>query len=111
MYTSRAWLPQRALGGSTGGHEEVSRGGIYLVSCFLAGYTICPYIEDHRKYIENVVGLPSLGTHPMPANYVKTHVEAGDWKLDGADKWLRDISKSPDDADKYDSTNPNFLKK
>ncbi len=79
---------------------------------YLAGYPICSYIEDHKKYIENVVGLPvKVGTHPMPANYVKMHAKAGDWKRDAADKWLKDISKSPEDADKYDSTNPNFLKK
>ena len=26
---------------------------IYLASCYLAGYPACPYIEDHKKYIEN----------------------------------------------------------
>lgn len=47
---------------------------IYLVSCYLAGYPACPYIEDHKDYIENVVGLPVIiGTHPMPQNYVDTH--------------------------------------
>ena len=31
---------------------------IYLASCYLAGYPACPYIEDHKNYIEKVVGLP-----------------------------------------------------
>lgn len=85
---------------------------IYLASCYLAGYPICPYIEDHKTYIENVVGLQvKVGTHPMPANYTKSHSTAGDWQRDGAAKWLADITGSKDDADKYDSTNPNFLKK
>jgi len=84
---------------------------IYLASCYLAGYPICPYIEDHKKYIENVVGLPvKVGTHPMPSNYIRAHAKAGDWKRDGADVWLKDITGSQEDADKYDSTNPNFLK-
>ena len=44
---------------------------IYLASCYLAGYPICPYIEDHKNYIEKVVGLPvKVGTHPMPHNYL-----------------------------------------
>jgi len=47
----------------------------------------------------------------MPANYIKAHTKAGDWKRDGADKWLKGITGSQGDADKYDSTNPNFLKK
>jgi predicted metal-binding protein len=85
---------------------------IYLASCYLAGYPICPYIEDHKKYIETVVGLPvKVGTHPMPANYVKAHTKIGDWKQDEADQWLEHITGDEDDADKYDSTNPNFLKK
>ena len=84
---------------------------IYLATCYLAGYPICPYIEDHKKYIENVVGLTvKVGTHPMPANYVKAHEKAGDWKHNGAERWLTEISGDREDADKYDSTNPNFLK-
>ncbi|MFA5869507.1 MAG: CGGC domain-containing protein, partial [Candidatus Bathyarchaeia archaeon] len=85
---------------------------IYLASCYLAGYPICPHIEDHKKYIENVVGLPVVvGTHPMPANYIKGHTKSGDWKRDGAERWLAEITGDQAKADKYDSTNPNFLKK
>ena len=85
---------------------------IYLATCYLAGYPICPYIKDHKTYIENVVGLHvKVGTHPMPANYFKSHTKAGDWKRDGADKWLIDITGDQVKADKYDSTNPNFLQK
>ena len=85
---------------------------IYLASCYLAGYPICPYIEDHKNYIENIVGLPVVvGTHPMPSNYIKAHTKTGDWKRDDAEKWLKEIKRSQGDSDKYDSTNPNFLKK
>jgi predicted metal-binding protein len=85
---------------------------IYLASCYLAGYPICPYIEDHKKYIETVVGLPvKVGTHPMPSNYIKAHTKIGDWKRDDADKWLGPVMGDKADADKYDSTSPNFLKK
>jgi len=52
-----------------------------------------------------------VGTHPMPANYIKAHTKAGDWKRDGAEKWLKEITGDQAKADKYDSTNPNFLKK
>ena len=52
---------------------------IYLAICYLAGYPVCPYIEDHKEYVENVVGLPvKVGTHQMPANYMKAHAKAGD---------------------------------
>jgi predicted metal-binding protein len=85
---------------------------IYLASCYLAGYPACPYIEDHRAYIENVVGLPvRVGTHPMPRNYITAHGKIGDWRRDGAEAYLEDITGDADKATKYDSTDPNFLKK
>jgi len=38
---------------------------ILLASCYFAGYPLCPYIEDHKTFIENYVGLPVIiGTHP-----------------------------------------------
>ncbi len=42
---------------------------------------------------------------------MNTHDEMGDWKRDGAARWLPEITRNEKDADKYDSTNPNFLKK
>jgi predicted metal-binding protein len=85
---------------------------IHLASCYLAGYPICPYIEDHRNYIEKVVGLPvTVGTHPMPRNYLNAHGTIGDWKRDDAYNWLAEITGDAEDADKYDSTSPGFLKK
>jgi hypothetical protein len=47
----------------------------------------------------------------MPRNYLKGHEKIGDWKRDKADRWLSEITGNQDDADKYDSTKPNFLKK
>lgn len=85
---------------------------IHLASCYLAGYPICPYIEDHKNYIEKVVGLPvTVGTHPMPSNYLVAHIGIGDWKRDRAYKWLSEITGNDEDAHKYDSTNPSFLRK
>ncbi len=85
---------------------------IHLATCYLAGYPICPYLKNQKDYIEQVVKLPvRIGTHPMPCNYLKAHETIGDWKKDNADQWLRDITQNSEDADKYDSTNPNFLKK
>jgi predicted metal-binding protein len=85
---------------------------IHLASCYLAGYPICPYIEDHKNYIEKVVGLPvTVGTHPMPRNYLNAHGIIGDWKRDDADNWLAGITGDAEDAGKYDSTSPDFLKK
>ena len=84
---------------------------IYLASCYLAGYPACPYIEDHKTYIENVVGLPVVvGTHPMPQNYIDAHGKAGDWERDGVEKYSKKITGDPEKAKKYDSTDPNFLK-
>ena len=84
---------------------------IYLASCYLAGYPVCPYIRDHKTYIENVVGLPVVvGTHPMPQNYIDAHEKAGDWDRDNALEFLKNVTGDPEAAGKYDSTNPNFLK-
>lgn len=84
---------------------------IYLASCYLAGYPVCPYIKDHKTYIENVVGLPVVvGTHPMPQNYIDAHEKAGDWDRDDARVFLVNVMGDPEAARKYDSTNPNFLK-
>lgn len=84
---------------------------IYLASCYLAGYPACPYIQDHKTYIENVVGLPVVvGTHPMPQNYIDAHEKAGDWARDDVMKYLKKITGDPEQAKKYDSTDPNFLK-
>jgi len=84
---------------------------IYLASCYLAGYPVCPYIRDHKTYIENVVGLPVVvGTHPMPQNYIDAHEKAGDWDRDDAREFLENVTGDPEAARKYDSTNPNFLK-
>jgi predicted metal-binding protein len=80
---------------------------IFLASCYLAGYPPCPYIKDHKTYIENYVGLPVvIGTHPMPQNYIDTHTEAGDWE--GLEDYLAEIINDPDGAYKYDSTRPDY---
>ena len=84
---------------------------IYLASCYLAGYPICPYIEDHKNYIEKVVGLPVvIGTHPMPQNYIDMHRAIGDWKRDKAEEYVTPIASDPLDSRKYDSTRPDYLK-
>ncbi|MCB2173340.1 CGGC domain-containing protein [archaeon] len=80
---------------------------IYLASCYLAGYPPCPYIKDHKTYIENYVGLPVvIGTHPMPQNYIDTHEKAGDWE--GCEEYLKEITNDPEGAHKYDSTRPDY---
>lgn len=82
---------------------------ILLASGYLAGYPPCPYLEDHIKYIEDVVGLPvRVGTHPMPQNYIDAHKKKGDWK--GYEKYLENITGDPEKAAKYDSTRPDYMK-
>ena len=84
---------------------------IYFATCYLAGYPVCPYIRDHKTFIENVVGLPVVvGTHPMPQNYIDAHEKAGDWNRDDAREFLKNVTGDPEAARKYDSTNPHFLK-
>lgn len=84
---------------------------IYLASCYLAGYPACPYIRDHKTYIENVVGLPVVvGTHPMPQNYIDAHEKAKDWDRDNVRELLTNIIGDPESAKKYDSTRLDFLK-
>lgn len=85
---------------------------IHLASCFLAGYPACPYIGDFVQYIENYVGLPVVvGSHPMPQNYIDAHEKAGDWDRDGVRDYLKEIVGDREKALKYDSTQPDFLKK
>ncbi len=80
---------------------------IYLASCYLAGYPPCPYLENHKKYIEEYVGLPVVvGTHPMPQNYIDFHEKAGDWE--GYEEHLEKVMGDPEGAHKYDSTRPDY---
>jgi len=84
---------------------------IYLASCYLAGYPVCPYITDHKQYIENVVGLPVvIGTHPMPQNYIDAHNSIGDWKRDQVEEFVKPLALDSLASRKYDSTRPNYLK-
>jgi len=84
---------------------------IVLASCFLAGYPPCPYLEDFIQYIKNYVGLPVLvGSHPMPTNYIKAHLAAGDWERNGVMEYLEPLTNDPEASLRYDSTRPDFLK-
>jgi len=84
---------------------------IYLASCYLAGYPACPYLEDHKEYIEKVVGLPVvIGTHPMPQNYVDAHRVIGDWKRDNVVEYVKPLIFDTKASEKYDSTRSDFLK-
>jgi predicted metal-binding protein len=85
---------------------------IYLASCYLAGYPACPYVDDHKKYIEEVVGLPVvIGTHPMPQNYIEVHNKIGDWKRDNVEKYVKPLTKDKKASLKYDSTQPDYYDK
>ena len=85
---------------------------IYLASCYLAGYPPCPYLEDHKRYIEEYVGLPVVvGTHPMPQNYIDAHEAAGDWARCNVREFLEPLVNDPEASVAYDSTRPGFLRK
>ena len=47
----------------------------------------------------------------MPRNYLNAHKSIGDWKRDQAANGWERSRRTHEDADKYDSTNPNFLKR
>ena len=84
---------------------------IYLATCYLAGYPACPYINDHKNYIEKVVGLPVIiGTHPMPQNYIDVHQAIGDWERDNVLEYVKKLVQNKQASHKYDSTRPDFLK-
>ena len=84
---------------------------IVLASCFLAGYPPCPYLEDFIQYIEKYVGIPVIvGSHPMPTNYVNTHLAAGDWDRNGVREYLKPLRDDPEASLRYDSTRQDFLK-
>lgn len=83
---------------------------IYLASCYLAGYPACPYIKDHKDYIETVVGSPVvIGTHPMPQNYIDAHRAIGDWKRDHVEEYVELLASDSNASQKYDSTRPGYL--
>jgi len=91
--------------------KKIGADVIHLASCYLAGYPACPYIGDHKDYIENVVRLPVvIGTHPMPQNYIDTHNAIGDWKRDQVEEFVKPLASDPLASRKYDSTRPNYLK-
>lgn len=84
---------------------------IVLASCFLAGYPPCPYLEDFIQFIEKYVGIPVIvGSHPMPTNYVNTHLAAGDWDRNGVREYLKPLTDDPEASLRYDSTRQDFLK-
>lgn len=84
---------------------------IHLATCFLAGYSPCPYIDDFKHYIEKVVGLPVIvGSHPMPQNYINAHEEIGDWDKNKIRGYLKGLVEVREASLKYDSTRPDFLK-
>jgi len=84
---------------------------IVLASCFLAGYPPCPYLEDFIQFIEKYVGIPVIvGSHPMPTNYVNTHLAAGDWDRNGVREYLKPLTDDPEASLRYDSTRQDFQK-
>jgi len=52
-----------------------------------------------------------VGSHPMPQNYIDAHEEYGDWDRDGVRDYLKNVVGDREAALKYDSTQPDFLKK
>jgi predicted metal-binding protein len=84
---------------------------IILASCFLAGYPPCPYLKDFVQYIQGYVGIPvTVGSHPMPTNYINAHNKAGDWVAPDIQRYLGPLVNDPRASLRYDSTRPDFLK-
>ena len=46
----------------------------------------------------------------MPTNYITAHEKAGDWNKGNLRKYLQIIVDDEPSSNRYDSTNPNFLK-
>jgi len=75
---------------------------IHLSSCHLAVYPPCPFIAEHKKHIEELLGLPVVvGTHPMPTSYVEKHTRLGDWR--GCEGFLSKIIGDVKASLKYES--------
>ena len=71
--------------------KKIGADFIHLASCYLAGYPACPYIGDHKDYID-------------------THNAIGDWKRDQVEEFVKPLASDPLASRKYDSTRPNYLK-
>lgn len=78
-----------SCGGCPGGnvesvpHEFRKNGAdvVHLATGLVVGYPPCPNIRRFRDYIEIEHGLPVVvGTHPIPAKYMKAHARLPFWK-------------------------------
>ena len=82
---------------------------IHFATGMLAGYPPCIYIENLKKYTEELTGLPVIiGTHPMPKNYIEIHEKIGDW-TETHRNWLKEFNQlNMEESDKYDSTKEEY---
>jgi hypothetical protein len=71
----------------------------------------CIYLEDFRKFVKERTGLPVfIGTHPMPANYIKLHEKLDDWS-ENYKKFLEESQLiDQEESIKYDSTLDSYMK-
>lgn len=78
-----------SCGGCPGGNieytpEEMKKNGaeaIHLATGLIVGYPPCPHLEYFCRFIPEKYGIPVVvGTHPVPAKYLKTHNSLGTWK-------------------------------
>ncbi len=57
---------------------------VHLATGLVVGYPPCPHIARFKAYIESAHGLPvEVGTHPIPAKYMKVHAGLPFWEETG----------------------------
>lgn len=76
-------------GGCPGGNveyapAEMKKNGaevIHLATCMLVGYPPCPHLDTFTRFIPAKFGLEvTVGSHPIPQNYFRTHTELQTWE-------------------------------
>jgi predicted metal-binding protein len=77
-----------SCGGCPGGNveyvpAEMKKNGaqyIHLATGMIVGYPPCPNLRYFKRFIEEKYGLEViLGTHPIPENYFRTHLNLRTW--------------------------------
>jgi predicted metal-binding protein len=77
-----------SCGGCPGGNvehagEEMQKNGVsvvHLATGLVVGYPPCPHIDTFKRFMEERFGFRVvIGTHPIPAKYLKIHDRLGTW--------------------------------
>jgi predicted metal-binding protein len=87
------------------GDEMVANGAqvIHLATGLVVGYPPCPNIDTFRQFLEERHGVKVIvGTHPIPAKYLKMHKVLGTWEGDSWAPILEPTMADKETREAYD---------